>query len=141
MYTYEIIEKDENDSLRTKVKKLGITTEFTLKDVYDHKLKVEQDLKEKQGQVDIATASAQNILINHPEIKKLVDKIEKMENPRGILATLYLYIKFDIDRETNLKMVKERQELVEEYDKELDDIHESLSIPKPVKISYAKGTE
>lgn len=141
MYNYKIVAEDIVDSLKTVIEKSGITTEFTLKDVYDHKLKVEQDLKEKQGMVDIAIASMQNIMNNHKDVAKIINSIKKRENAQGLLATIYLYIKHDIDRETNQKMVAERQQLIEEYEKELDEIHETLSIPKPVKISYVKGEE
>lgn len=139
MYSYKIVTEDSVDSLNTVVEKAGITTEFSLKDVYDHKLKIEQDLREKQGQVDIATSSMQNILNNHKDVAKIVDTIKKRENAQGLLATLFLYIKHDIDRENNQKMVEERQKVIEEYEKELNEIHESLSIPKPVKISYEKA--
>jgi hypothetical protein len=139
MYTYEIIKQDKNDTQATVIKKSGITTEFSLKDIYDHKLKVEQDLREKKGQVDIAKASMKNITTNHEVIRGIIDDIKAQKNSRGILATLYMYIKHDIDRDTNQRMVKEREALLKEYDEELDVIHEQLSIPKPVKVEYVKA--
>jgi len=139
MYTYKIKEENTNDSLQTVVVKEGITAEFKLQDVYNHKLKLEQDIKEKEGQVEISKASMLNIEKNHKDVKKIVDQIKKMENSQGILATLYLYVKHDIDRETNEKMVQERKDLVKEYEDELKVIHETLNLPEPVKITYDKA--
>jgi hypothetical protein len=141
MYKYKIVESHENDSLQTKIEKSGIKTEFVLQDVYNHKLKIEQEIKEKEGQVEIAKASMQNILNNHAEIKEIVDSILAKKNSQGILATLFLYIKHDIDKDNNQRMVDERKKLIEEYEKELDVIHTKLSIAKPVKIGFTKANE
>lgn len=141
MYKYKIVESHQNDSLQTKIEKSGIKTEFVLQDVYNHKLKIEQEIKEKEGQVEIAKASMQNILNNHAEIKEIVDSILAKKNSQGILATLFLYIKHDIDKDNNQRMVDERKKLIEEYEKELDVIHEKLSIAKPVKIGFTKANQ
>ena len=139
MYTYKIKESNEQDALQTVITKEGITTDFSLKDVYDHKLKLEQEVKEKEGQVEIAKASMQNILENHEDIKDVIKDIRANKNAQGILATLFLYIKHDIDKDTNQRMIDERKKLIEEYEEELKTIHESLNLPEPIKISYAKG--
>ena len=138
-YTYEIVTENENDVLDSVIKKSGITTEFKLQDVYNHKLKLEREIKEHKANVDIAKAKMENTESHHKEISKLIKSIKKMENPNGILATLFLWIKEDMERDNHERMAKEREELIKEYEDELDTIHDSLSIAKPVKIEYAKA--
>lgn len=141
MYTYKIKEKDDNDALNTLIIKEGITAEFKLQNVYDHKSKLEQEIKEKEGQVEIAQASMTNILENHPDVKEIVDEIKKKENSQGILATLFLYIKHDIDKDNNQRMVDERKKVIAEYESELETIHKDLDISKPVKIGFTKANK
>ena len=139
MFTYKIKEANEGDSIQTIVTKEGITADFSLKDVYDHKLKLEQEIKEKEGQVEIAKASMTNILENHQDVKAIIKEISGNKNAQGILATLFLYIKHDIDKDNNQRMIDERKKVIAEYDTELDVIHETLAIPKPVKIGFTKA--
>lgn len=141
MYTYKIKTENKNDTLQTIITKEGITADFTLGQVYDHKLKLEQEIKEKEGQIEIHQATMDNILSNHKDVAKIVKKIKESKNSQGILATLFLYIQNDIDRDNNERMVKERKSVIREYRKELKTIHEALSIPEPVKISYEKGNK
>lgn len=141
MYTYKIKSEDQEDTLQTVISKEGITAEFELQDVYNHKLKLEQEIAEKEGQVEIAKASMQNILNNHKDVKKIVKEITAMKNAQGILATLYLYVKHDIDKDNNQRMVDERKKVIKEYEEELNIIHDTLHIAKPVKIGYTKANQ
>lgn len=139
MFTYEIVKENKENALETVVKKLGISAEFALKGVYDHKLKLEKEINEKKAEAQVNAASMENITNNHGVIALIIEEIKLKDKPEGILATLFLYIKHDIDRANCEKMVKEREELLKEYDEELELIHSTLSIPKPIKISYAKA--
>lgn len=139
MFTYEIVKENKDDAIETVVKKLGITAEFSMKSVYDHKLKLEREIKEKKAEAEVNAASMANIMSNHGVIATIIKDIKTKSNPEGILATLFLYIKHDIERANCERMAKEREELLKEYDDELETIHSTLSIPKPVKISYDKA--
>ena len=139
MYEYKIVKKDDNDTQETIVSKTGLVAEFSLKQVYDHKLKVEQEIQEKKSTIELSKAKQTNIEENHKDIKKIVDSIKKKENPNGVLATLFLWIKEDIEIDNNTKMLKEREALIKEYEEELDVIHKALDIPKPIKIGFTKA--
>ena len=141
MYKYKIVTKDENDTQATVISKTGLVAEFSLKQVYDHKLKVEQEIQEKKSTIELAKAKQANIEENHKDIKKIIDSIKKEENSNGIFATLFLWIKEDIEIDNNTKMVEEREALIKNYEEELDNIHKALDIPKPIKISYTKANK
>jgi len=139
MNTYKILEENEADSIETRIEKSGITTEFVLREIYDHMLALEKDIKAKQGAIEVAEAKMTNIVTNHKDVAKVIEDIKGLNNSEGILATMFLWIKEDIDRDTNRRMIAEREAVIVEYKKELDDIHEALSIPRPIKIAYAKS--
>jgi hypothetical protein len=140
MYTYEILTKDEKDTLETKVKKSGLTAEFTLKQVYDHKALVEKDIKERAAKVELCVATMKNIEINHPDVAEIIKSIKKgKKKGTGIFATLFLWIQQDMERDNQKRMIKEREEVINEYETELEVIHRTLDIPEPVKISYNKA--
>jgi hypothetical protein len=141
MYTYKIKEADESDALNATITKEGITADFKLQDVYNHKLKLEQEIKEKEGQVEIAKASMTNILENHEDVKEIIKDIRARKNAQGILATLFLYIKHDIDKDNNKRMIDERKTIVSQYDEELDLIHKELNIAKPIKVGFTKANK
>ncbi len=141
MYTYKIVTLNEGDSMETIVSKSGLVSEFSLKQVYDHKLKLEQEIKEKEAKIALCEATKENITINHEDIKEIIDDIKARDNANGVFATLFLWIKEDIERDNNQRMVDERKKVLEEYEEELNTIHESLSIPKPIKIAFTKANK
>jgi len=140
MFKYEVIEKNDNDTLGSTVRKTGLVGEFSLQAVYDHKLKVEQEIREKESKVELSKAVMANIENNHLDVKRIIDGIRKKgAKAEGIFGTLFLWVKEDMERDQNQRMIDERKALIEEYDKELDEIHEQTGIPKPVRISYTKA--
>lgn len=142
MYTYKIVESNDKDALATKVSKTGLVAEFVLQDVYNHKLKVEQDIKEKEAKINISKATMKNIEENHKDVAEIIKSIKKNKRKaEGIFGTLYLWIKEDMERDTNQRMVDERKALIEEYDAELETIHSELNISRPVKVAYTKANK
>jgi hypothetical protein len=139
MYTYEVISKNDKDTLETKIKKSGITSDFTLRQVYDHKATLEKDIKERKAKIDVCAATMQNIENNHKDVAKIIKTIKKGDNPTGVLATLFMWIREDMERDNQNRMLKERKQVVREYERELSVIHSTLAIPEPIKISYNKA--
>ena len=141
MFTYEIIEKNDDDTQATIIKKSGITTEFTLKNVYDHKLNVEQSITAKKAEVEVSKAKQANFTTNYPFIQEVLDMIAKEEKAEGLRGVLFMWIKEDMEIAVATKMIEEREALIKEYEEELDTIHAELDLPTPIKIAYVKGNE
>lgn len=141
-YKYEIVSQDKSDALQTVIRMSGITNEFSLQDVYSHKATLESQIKESTAKIEVNRASQKNIENNHPKVAEFIKLIKKdKRNYKGIFATLLMWINFDVDSDVNERMIAERQDIVDEYDKKLKTIHKQFKIAKPVKIGYAKANK
>lgn len=117
-YIYEVIEKAENPA-ETKVKKSGITAEFTLREVQAdiaslQKLRLEIDAKAR-----IESAKMQNIERDMPEIADMD------ENQRKII---YIYQQAASTYKMASEKVAEIDKQLEEYEAELNNITQQTGL-------------
>jgi hypothetical protein len=80
-FTYEVIEKDEANSLNDKVLKRGIEAEFHMFELDQHQDALMKRLDELRGQLNLEAAKQTNVEEHHDDAIALIRELapEKME--------------------------------------------------------------
>jgi len=69
-----IIKKEEKDPLDTVITKKNISVDFTMREVYADKLRMEKMIKEFEGQLTLSSAKIANIEEHHPFVKEMSEQ-------------------------------------------------------------------
>lgn len=128
-YKYSISEKNDNP-LESKIKKEGISVEFTLNQLIAEKQRADKLQKELEAQLKLEEAKAQNVADNYPFVKDVDEEEEK----KAVAITLYKGTLSKID-EINNKL-KQIADLNEEHFAELADIKEQTGIEEVIESPY-----
>jgi len=67
-YKFKIV---SGEGTETKIKKTGISAEFTIQDILSELGKIEKFNKEKRAQVEVETAKIGNVMNFHPKVGEL----------------------------------------------------------------------
>lgn len=119
-FAYELVEKNENP-YESKIKKSGITIEFTYRQFLSEQRQLERDLKELRSNKAIADAIVQNIETHHEFVKTFTDEQLSVLNQ--------YYISKNRSKELT-EPLAETQEAFDLNKKELELLSELFDIPE-----------
>ena len=123
-FNYEVIAPNEDPYLAT-IKKTGQTAEFNLRAVIVHRNQCAKVAREKAKNLEIKRA----LIANTEEHNPFVTKLSEQE-----LFTAASYHSYLSDAKTLEDELKEAQEVVDGYDKELADISEATGLKVDVSL-------
>jgi hypothetical protein len=111
-YKYEVLEKSEQPG-ETKIKKSGLTAEFTLNDIARDIQLLEKKKVELNAQIGVEDAKMRNIDRTNPEIGQMDTNMRQV---------IYLYERSYAFSKVGKEKVEEIDKLLDEYKTELMDI-------------------
>ena len=114
---YTIKKKDKNFKAALIEKKYEETVTFTVEQIDKHVELLERAVREIEGKKQISEAKIQNVLNNHPEVKKM-DGVK-------IIAVHLFHENTAIVKEAEMKLKEVKKQLAE-YKKERKEIYEAL---------------
>lgn len=130
MFTYKIKE-DKEEIVEKVLEKTGITIDFTLNDVIKHQKDLLKEIKGLKGQIDFDKAIVDNVETNHPFVKDFTEEQ---------ITALSLWIPKRLQIAKAEKMIKDREEVLTQYDEEIKEICKQLDLSLPTDIENY-GTE
>ena len=118
--TYEIVEKNEENSLFDKVVKKGMDIEFQMSQMDDFTNAAVQRLDEMRGKLNLEAAKMQNVMDNHDDAISLVRDLDpvKQEAIRIWLNSKHLVDGLAPKRDEMEEALKEHEAEVEEIKKQ-----------------------
>jgi len=124
-YTVKKKNKNPNDILIHKIGYEPIDASFTIGQVLAQIAQFEKLVIQNKGQADIHDAEMENVVANHPNIKKITEKTKQ---------ACFVYVNSLIAKEKCEAEVKAYQESIDNQLKEIDIIRKELKLPTVVKI-------
>ena len=131
-YKYKVIKEDKKDKLKSTIEKTGVSVEFNLREVLDHKFDMEKQLFEAEAQIELFKKQMEAATKRTPFLKK----ISEMEDIDQKMIATYFQKKQEREQfEIREKLLKDT---IKEYKKELKMISEQIGIELPKNNFFVK---
>lgn len=124
MFTYKIEDKKEGVDLdRQTIVKTGeevkkIKVKFTLKQVDKQIADYEKIIKEKTAQAKIHEAEMGNVILNHPEVSSIDEKLQQ---------AVFVYVNSKMEKSVNEETAKAYQDAVKDLTEEKEEILKQIN--------------
>ena len=125
-FTYEVIEKDEENPLNDKIRKSGISVEFQMFELDHQQENYLKHLDQIRAQLNLEDAKQKNVEDNHADAVALVSELEPTKQEA---IRIWLNAKKIIDEGGPARDMYE--EALEEHNKEVEEIVKAIGWEPP----------
>lgn len=120
--TYKVKKKNKNIE-HAVIEKMGHTSEFTLRDVYNFLEDAEKEIRAKQAINQYNEARNKALLQEYPHFKKF-DSLEELEAVLKYAQSFVTSVRNEAD-------IKELRKTIKEYKSQLQDIYKAIPEARP----------
>lgn len=125
-HIYEIVEKDEANSLNDTLVKRNVDVEFTMQQMLDHEKSADKMMLEYIGKLDIEDAKMKNVVENHEDAINLVKELDPVKQEA---IKIWLLSKSIVDQLGPKR--DELQKAIDEHKAEIKNIKEQTGWEPP----------